>query len=205
MAIGHAPRLLADAQSGIKISTAERRLVIQYLRATAPEITNKEMSGWFQVSEKTIRDDNQIERKSKAKYLKENLDKDISLVIADIQSDFERQIADIEVNKANCKKGTAVYLASCQAIFGMRLKMIEAFQSIGYIPKNLGSMTQTKFEYKAVVLKDGSINTRSVKQFDDDKIQSVQMAMLPDTTETKVISEEMQEIIDADGSLEEET
>lgn len=200
MALGHAPRLLSIAQSGErKLTTAERRLVIRYLMATQPEITNGEMAQYFSCSEKTIRDDKNLFRSQKAKYLKDELARDMSLVIADIATDFEKQVTDIEIDKASAKKGSVAYLQHCQAILDMRLKMIAAFQSIGYLPKNLGAMTQTKFEYKAVVHKDGSMNTRSVSQFDDvQDAEIVKPAELPAPKEDVPVTKEMQDIIDAD-------
>lgn len=168
MALGAAPNLLMIAQSGErKLTSAERRLVVHYLQRTAPAVTNVEMATWFKCDEKLIRNDLQAIRTAKAKFLKEELARDMSLVIADIQSDFEQQVSDIEKDKEKARPGSRAYLDHCKAIFDMRLQMISAYQGMGYLPKNLGSMTQNKFEYKAIVHKDGSLNTRSVTQFDE--------------------------------------
>lgn len=195
--LGTAPTLLMIAQSGErKLNAAERRLTVQYVLASQPEVTNAEMASWFQVDESSIRADRNYLRKAKATFLKEELQKDMSLVIADIAMDFEKQVSDIEKNKTKCKAGSATYLEHCKAVFDMRLKMISQFQSIGYLPKNLGSMTQNKFEFKATVNKDGSLNTRSVDQFDESKANAIDAEIVqPQLPAPQERSEEMKAII----------
>lgn len=168
MAIAHAQKLITQAQAGEKHLTAsERRLCIQYLQATQPELTNNQMGEWFGVSERTIRLDKNWIREQKARFLKDELSKDLALVIADIAMDFEQQVRDIEKSKQKTKLGTSTYVMHCNSVFDMRLRMVKAFQDIGYLPKNLGSMTVEKFEYKAEVTKDGALNTRPVDMFDN--------------------------------------
>lgn len=128
--------------------------------ATEPETTNALMASWFMVSERVIRKDKEWIRARKASFLKDEMSKDLSLVIADIAMDFEKQVRDIEKSKGKCKLGMKAYVDHCNSIFDMRLKMVKAFQDIGFLPKNLGNMTVDKFEYKAIVLKDGSTVTR---------------------------------------------
>lgn len=99
--------------------------------------------------------------------MKDEMSKDLGLVIADISMDFERQVLDLERSKSKCKLGSKPYVDHCTSIFNLRIKMVETFQNIGYLPKNLGAMTVEKFEYKAVVHKDGSVNTRSIEMFDE--------------------------------------
>lgn len=141
--------------------------MLQYLQATQPSLNGTQLADMFQVSTRQIRADRLHIREEKAKYLKDEMTKDLALVIADIAMDFERQVADIERSKSRCKMGTKQYVDHCTSIFNLRIKMIQTFQDIGYLPKNLGAMTVEKFEYKAVVHKDGSVNTRSVEMFDE--------------------------------------
>lgn len=171
LALSNANKLLQLAMSNDRRLTApERRHVIHFLMATKPDMTNSEMGELFGVSERQIRLDKANIREAKAKFLKDEVSKDISLVIADIAIDFERQAQDLEKSKAKAKLGSTQYVQHCNAILDMRLKTVKAFQDIGFLPKNLGAMTVEKFEYKAVVNKDGSVNTRSVEMFDDAEV-----------------------------------
>jgi hypothetical protein len=126
-----------------------------------------EMASLFNVSERQISLDKAHIRETKARFLRDEMSKDMGLVIADIAMDFEQQVNDIEKSKKQCKLGSKAYVDHCTSVFRMRLEMIKSFQDIGYLPKNLGAMTVEKFEYKATVSKDGAVNTRSVDMFDD--------------------------------------
>jgi len=180
MALAHATQLITEAQARTRrLNASERRLCVQFLQATQPDLTNAEMGEWFQVSERSIRLDKVWIRAQKAKFLKDELSKDLSLVIADIAMDFEKQVSDIEKSKGKCKLGTRPYVDHCNSIFDMRLKMVKAFQDIGYLPKNIGNMTVEKFEYKAVVAMDGSVNTRSADMFDSTKALDAEIIDIP--------------------------
>lgn len=165
----HAAKLISRANSGEKLNSVDRRHALAYLTETRPELSNRDMAAMFQVSERVIRMDKALYRERKAKHLKEDLSKDLGLVIADIAMDFEQQVLDIEKSKAKAKLGSRSYLDHCKAVLEMRLSTVKAFQDIGYLPKNLGNMTVEKFEYKATVSKDGAVNTRPVDMFDSDK------------------------------------
>lgn len=161
MALAHAQLLInASVEGTQKLTTNERRLCIQFLIATRPELTNQAMAEMFGVTERTIRLDKVWIRSQKAKFLKDEMSKDLSLVIADIAMDFEKQVGDIEKSKAKAKLGSRSFVDHCNSVFDMRLKMVKAFQDIGYLPKNLGNMTVDKFEYKATVNQDGASITR---------------------------------------------
>lgn len=165
--IPHAEKLLAQAQNGAKLDTKDRRHVLGYLMATNPELAsdNEALSETFQISDRMIRLDKKIIREEKAKLIK---DDDIGLVIADLVLAFEQQIRDIEKSKAKCKLGSRDHLEHSKAIFDINLKKVKALQDLGYYPKNLGNMVVEKFEYKSVVHKDGSVDTRRVDMFDQD-------------------------------------
>ena len=170
MALTRANQLLTKAKGGEKLTAAERRHVIQFLQATQPELNNTDLSELFQVSTRQIRFDKELMRQERARVLKDELSKDVALVIADIAMDFERQVNDIEKSKAKCKLGTKQFVDHCKAGFDMRLRMVETFQNMGFIPKHLGQMAVTKFEYKATVTQDGAVSTRSVEMFDKENV-----------------------------------
>lgn len=171
MALAHAPQIITAVQEGThKATTHERRLCVEFLLATKPGITNQGIADIFAVTERTVRLDKVWIRSQKAKYLKNELNQDLGLVIADIAMDYEKQVTDIERSKTKATPGSKAYLDHCNAVFDMRLKMVKAFQDIGYLPKNLGNMTVDKFEYKAIVNKDGTSMTRPVSMdFGNDK------------------------------------
>lgn len=146
--VPHADKLLEKADQGVKLTTDERRHVVQFLMATMPDSSNVEIARRLQCHERTIRDDKIKVREDRAKLIKED---DISLVIADIALNFDRQIRDIEASKRKCKYGSRTYLEHCRAIFKMELEKVTALQGLGYYPKNLGTMTTQKFEFTASV------------------------------------------------------
>lgn len=167
MALVTAQQLLTRAESGEVLNAQDRRHVLQYLQAMQPGLTGQQLADMFKVSPRMIRTDKLFIREEKARFLKDEMTKDLSLVVADIAMDFEKQVLDLERSKHKCKLGTKQYVDHCTSIFNLRIKMIQTYQDIGYLPKNLGAMTVEKFEYKAVVHKDGSVNTRSVEMFDE--------------------------------------
>jgi hypothetical protein len=162
--------LLAKARSGEKLETDARRDVIQYLMAVEPHLSNADMARMFGLSEGMIRKDKDIVRKKASEDISKE---DVGLVIGDIRRTYERFISDIQKvlsdNKL-CPKGTKTYLDYQKALVDYQLKIVEALQSLGFYPKNLGTMQQNKFVFKSHVAKDGSIET---KAFDPDKTPKV--------------------------------
>jgi hypothetical protein len=154
-----AEQLIDRARAGERLTTAERRHCISYLTVTHPDMTKVAMGDLFGVGEAMIRQDFKKIREEKAKLIKED---DIGLVIADIALTFERQVIDIERSKRECKLGSRAYLEHCRAIARMQVDRVELLQNLGFYPKNLGNMTIDKFEYKAIVTEDGSVDTRRV-------------------------------------------
>lgn len=115
------------------------------------------MAKLFQVSERQVRLDKQHLRNERAKLLKED---DVGLIVADISIAFDNQIVDIEKSKKSAKPGSKVYLDHCQAIIELRLKAVKSLQDLGWLPKSLGNMIVDRFDYSAVVSKDGSVSTQ---------------------------------------------
>src|SRR5581483_10873742 len=162
MAVAHAQKLLIKAQGGEKLTSGERRHVVEWLQATQPGLTNDTMADWFQVSDRTIRLDKKAIRLKKAKILKED---DPGLIIADISMAFDQQMQELEKGLSKTRLGSKEHLAYSIAIMDMHFKKLKAFQDAGYTPKNLGNMTVEKFEYTAIVHKDGSVETRKADMF----------------------------------------
>lgn len=166
MALPHADQIIARAQAGEKISTADRRHATAYIMGAMSELSNREIGALFGVTERAVRIDKKIIRDEKSKIIAED---DIGLVIADIVMTYENQIRDLEKVKKACSKNinSTIYVNCCKLIFDMRMRMVEALQNLGYYPKNLGNMTVEKFSYKSIVNeKDGSVDTRPVNMFD---------------------------------------
>jgi hypothetical protein len=152
---------LLEESSKRKLTTKERRQCVVYLKTTIPDTTNTELAERFGVTERTIRQDLQAFRKEKAQFIKED---DVGLIIADIALDYERQIRDIERSKQKAPLGSLRYLQHCTNAMDLRLKCVKALQDLGYYPKNLGQMTVQKFDFKAIVNKDGSVDVMKREQ-----------------------------------------
>ena len=163
MAMFTTERLLEDAKAGLKLDVEDRRRVIRYLMVVNPENSNVDLSGVFQVSEAMIRKDKTAIRQEIADDLRTD---DVGLVIADIEFNFRRQLRGLECSKAKCTLGTTEYRLHCQAILDIELRKTKMFQDLGYLPKNLGMLTTETYEYAAVLVKDGSVESRPMNLFD---------------------------------------
>lgn len=166
----HAEKIIERAKSGERIPANERRHAVAYIMGTDATQSNIELGKLFGVSEGQIRQDKKNIREDRAKLIREE---DVALVIADIMINFERQVNDIEKSKGKSALGSKTYLEHCKAIFQLDMQRIIALQNLGYYPKNLGSMTVEKFEFKATVGKDGGVITRPVELHFNEKGQIV--------------------------------
>jgi hypothetical protein len=182
-------RLLEDAKNGTKLNVEDRRRVIRYLMIVCPENTNYDLAETFQISEGMIRKDKITIRQEIANDLRKD---DVGLVIADIEFNFLRQLKGLETSKAKCALGSTEYRLHCMAILDIELKKTKMFQDLGYLPKNLGNLTTESYEYAAVLIKDGSVESRPMNLFDADtqqkiKDRAVQKALpTPQTIEGEV-------------------
>ncbi len=149
-------QLLEQAKSGQRLEIDDRRSLIAYLKATQPDMSNVDMGKLFGISEGQIRKDIAVIRKRSAEELTKD---DIGLVVSDIMTTFDRVITEMEKSAKASKQGTAVYLQHKKAVLDYLVKKVEALQSLGYYPKNLGALTQTKFIFSSHVAKDGSVTT----------------------------------------------
>jgi len=158
-----AKELWARAQSGTKLSTQERRHVVEWLTVMG-EIsnhTNTDLAKIFGLTERALRLDKKKIREDAVKALAEN--KDINFVIADVFQDFESQRRDLERNKKHARAGSATYNQACKMVFDMRVQMLKLLQDLGWLPKNLGTATTESYIHKAIVnVKDGSVSTETI-------------------------------------------
>jgi hypothetical protein len=151
--------LLAKSRAGEKLETDQRRDLIAYLMVVQPELTNSDMARMFGLSEGGIRKDKEVIRKKAAEELS---GEDVGLVIADIRRTLDRFKRDMEKALKACEPGTKVYLEYQKALVDYEFKGIEALQSLGFYPKNLGVLQKNQFVFKSIVSKDGSIDTRAI-------------------------------------------
>jgi hypothetical protein len=161
----HADTLIGQARRGEKLTASQRRHCVSYMMATEyADISPVQMAELFQVSDRTIREDKIHIRQQAAEHIKEE---DIGLVIADIRMTLEHQIRDIERSKRKCPLGSRTYLEHCSKIATLQMAAVKALQDLGYYPRNLGTMTTKKYEYKAYVDEGtGAVDTRSVAEFE---------------------------------------
>jgi hypothetical protein len=177
-----AETLIQRAENGERLSASERRHAVGFMMATKSEVPPTALADLFKVSRRQIFFDMKKIREEKAQEIKKD---DIGLVIADIALSFENQVRDIEASKKRATPGSSVYLEHCKAIFNLQTQKVKALQELGFYPKNLGNMTVEKFEYKAIVSKDGSVDTRPVNlilpgdEKDEPDVKEADFKMLP--------------------------
>lgn len=179
--IPHAEKLFETAKAGTtKLTAKERRHVVAFLMATDPTAhTNEQLAEIFKVTERTIRVDKHTIREGKAKVVK---DDDVGLVIADILLDYERVIADLEKSKLKTALGSKERRMHNESIMDLRLKITKALQELGYYPKNLGTMSVNKYEFRTEVPFNHQLPARAADLFSD----SPQKA-LPETIEAEIV------------------
>lgn len=157
-----AKELLESAQAGNKLRTGERRRVIAFLQTTADTSFNgAELSKIFQVSETAIRQDKRFIKDTLVKQLRE--EGDIKYVISDIMVDFNKIANELEKGLRATKVGSLLHLKFSEAILDTRLKVVKTFQDLGWYPKNLGTIQEEKWIYKAHVGEDGHVSTQKIK------------------------------------------
>lgn len=184
MAMFTTERLLEDAKAGVKLGVDDRRRVIRYLMIVNPENSNVDLAAIFQVSDTMIRKDKATIRQEIADDLRTD---DVGLVIADIEFNFRRQLRDLEVSKAKTQPGTTERRLHCQAILDIELRKTKMFQDLGYLPKNLGMLTTETYEYAAVLIKDGSVESRPMNLFDTKTQESIRERDKPRLLPNKII------------------
>lgn len=157
--------LLAIAESGKwdneKYTVEQRRKVVAFVMATRPDVSNIAMARWFKISDTAIRKDKDwIRTKASEEITKD----DIGLVIVDIRRSFERFMTEVGESAKKAQKGTNTYLMHQKLMMDYQLKVVEALQSLGYYPKNMGNLTKKVYVFKSHVnTKTGDVNTLPVE------------------------------------------
>jgi len=159
-----AEELVVRARKGDELSTEDRRHAVGWLIVKEPELTQIEMGQMFGVSDTTIRNDIKIIKQERAKFIKGDY---VELIVSDLIADYERLASELEKSRKAATLGSANYREHVMAAMKMRLMIIEALQSLGWLDKNLGEMQVTKTVYKTEVQKGGMITVRPVDMFDN--------------------------------------
>jgi hypothetical protein len=158
-----AEALIKSAKDGEKLDADKRRHAVGYLMSTQPELTNLDLATLFDVSERTITEDRRNIRQQAAELVTQE---DIALVIADIRLSYERYQQQLASSLKKATQGTRVYLDHLNSGMQMQVRVVEALQSLGWYPKNLGQLTKKEFRFEAHVTKDGTVDTRPVELLD---------------------------------------
>lgn len=165
-----------------KLPAADRQDALAYLLGVRPDLSNIELSRLFKVNEKTIRNDKDTIRK---RMSEEITDDDISFVVSDIRRTYERFSSELAKSTKACEYGTNTKLAHLKAEMDYQLSVVNALQSLGYYPKNLGNLTKTEFIFKAHVAKGGGVNTVAVESKRElEAIEATEAKMLPGAYES---------------------
>lgn len=159
-----AESLIERAKAGERLNADDRRQCISWLLISGTDMSNVDMGEMFQVSEAAIRKDKLTVRESVAEEIEQD---DIRLTVADIKMNFDCQLRDLKKGKKKTAPGTKLHLDYCKAILYMDLERVKAFQALGILPSNVGSMTINEYNYAAIVTKGDSVDTRRLEEFDE--------------------------------------
>jgi hypothetical protein len=175
--------LILSAEKGEKLDADARRDCVAYLTVVRPDLSNMELSRFFQCSEGLIRRDKETNRKRMAEDLGAD---DITLVINDIRRTYETVSLELQKSLKDCANGTMTKLNHLKLQMEFQAKYIESLQSLGFLPKNLGNLTKTQFIFKAHVAKGGGVNTVAVNDRADLKtIEAEEFRQLPASIESE--------------------
>ena len=178
----HCELLILSAEHGEKLEAEPRRDAIAYLTVVRPDLSNMDLSRLFHCSETLIRKDKDANRKRMAEDLGND---DISLVINDIRRTYETVSTELQRSLKECANGTMTKLNHLKTQMEFQSKYVEALQSLGFLPKNLGNLTKTQFIFKAHVAKGGGVNTVAVSDKADLKIiEAEEFKQLPAAIES---------------------
>jgi hypothetical protein len=162
-----AEQYIALAKSGEKLDADQRRHAITYLLAKGDGYTNVEFGQMFDVDEKTIRRDMVLIKTAQVEDVRETTD--VKLVIADLCAARDRALVEIDKMKKKMRDSgkdmTPLFARLIQMPVEVHLKVTQALQDMGWVPKTLGTMTH-RHHFRAVVNK-GVAETRRVDLFDD--------------------------------------
>lgn len=176
-----------------KLPAADRQDALAFLMGVRPDLNNVELARIFKVNEKTIRNDKDIIRKRVSEEITKD---DVSLVVSDIRTTYERFRTELAKSTQKCEYGTNTKLAHLKAEMDYQLSVVDALQSLGYYPKNLGNLTKTQFVFKAHVAKGGGVNTVPVESDEELKIiEAQEVKLLPgayETDEDKAIRQQLE-------------
>lgn len=165
-----------------KLNAEDRRDAVQHLMFMRPDLSNVDLSRYFKVDEKTIRQDRDKIRK---RLVEDVGDKDIAIVVADLMRSHERLMTELAKSTAKSTVGTATRLAHLKFEQEASHKMIELLQSLGIYPKNLGNLTKTEFIYKAHVAKGGGVSVATISSEEELKtIEAQEVKLLPGAFES---------------------
>jgi hypothetical protein len=185
MALPATKKLLELAKKE-KLEHRDRRQCIAFLRATQPDLSNTELAEMFQVSERMIRFDIKAIQTLLAK---EYAALDPTVIVADILIMRDRQIANIEKSLKKATLGTGTYLEHCLALDRLMRESTATLQTLGVLPKELGRQIEERYEFRAIVHRNNTIETRRLD------------AILVDSALT---ADKEQELLKADNDRERE-
>ncbi len=87
---------------------------------------------------------------------------DADKLIRDLNAGFKANRKLLEQSLAQCSPGTNSYLAHIKALDDQFLKYSEFRREIGVLPKNVGTITEKEFIFKAHASKGGAVNTTRI-------------------------------------------
>ncbi len=88
---------------------------------------------------------------------------DLGGIVSELTADYENQRKQIRRSRAKCRPGTKAYLDHCKLLDDLRRKHILSLRTLGLIPRSLAATLADRYEYTAVLAKDG---TCAIRTFD---------------------------------------
>jgi len=179
MAIIQAEQWLDLARQKQPLTTEQRRHVVAYLMSRpgddCPSIS--ESAELFGVSDRTIANDRKAIREAVAEEVK---GEDVGLILADLRLCFNKCYRNVENSARKAKLGQMTYLEHQKTLFRMQQDYVKGLQDLGVLPKDLGTMHVTRFDFQASVGLDAT--GRPMSMYDNPRTIPAEII------ETKVLS-----------------
>jgi hypothetical protein len=126
---------------------------------------------------------------------------DGSLVAQDLIQSFNEFCTQLDASCKETTNGTSNKLKHLQAKIDYKLKIIAALQSLGLLPRDLGSMTKTEFIFKAHVAKGGGVLTKSVTGAELEEIEAKERSeQVYESPEDKAITDALEAEFTCEGN-----
>lgn len=103
------------------------------------------------------------EPKPKRPYKTRNRMTESEKLLRDLEANYKSNRKLLLRSLENCRVGTTSYLQHLKALDDQFLKYAEFRRDVGILPKNVGAQTVTEYRFRAIMGKNGSVQTVPVE------------------------------------------